>query len=458
MKTICEDPRIIVHPNVAYHAERAVYKIINGKCFPMHYNETGALFNGSFFIWLYSNFPKVNDLKTSDIDNYYFVDENGEILPVYLEVPCGSCDVCRMRKINSVVQQCEFELLDDNYPLCDNFFVTLTYRQLPWCSSFLGGLCVRHVQAYIKRVRSWISKNVGSEDAQNIKVIYSGEYGSKTGRPHYHIAFFHFPIHKIQYPIQQALKLFEYLWSKPKFGFMLNFVPFSEYKVRRNGSLYENAQLHYDTFNYGIVKVKRIYSNNVGKYIGKYIAKGGKILNISAPFFRKSINLGMKYFDANIRQQLYDNKVNKFTYKNLSNKIKEDSHICSYYLNKLYPSVTRFVSSDIRRCLFYMRLVLAKLKRDNFVDVLPYSINSEDIHYIKSLYFQTDNTYKSIFKKCLRYINSRFSNWKKDIQDIVDYNNERAIFMANSSKEQSPFDEVFRLKWSYNDIKLQIKL
>lgn len=91
-------------------------------------------------------------------------------------LPCGRCIGCRIARARDWASRMHHEAqLHD-----ENSFVTLTYedRQLPAD----GSLSPRATQLFMKRLRK----------ATDVKLRYfvCGEYGDKTGRPHYHAIIF----------------------------------------------------------------------------------------------------------------------------------------------------------------------------------------------------------------------------------------------------------------------------
>ena len=90
-----------------------------------------------------------------------------------LQVPCGKCLACRIKKRQEWSMRCMHEL--DYWT--GSSFLTLTYSDdyLPDNSS----LSKRDLQLFIKRLR----KNLGE---RRIKYFACGEYGDTSGRPHYH--------------------------------------------------------------------------------------------------------------------------------------------------------------------------------------------------------------------------------------------------------------------------------
>lgn len=69
----------------------------------------------------------------------------------------------------------------------DNSFVTLTYDDEHISDDW--GLVPRHLVLFIKRLRINVERNYG----RKFRYFAVGEYGSKTMRPHYHLALFNFP-------------------------------------------------------------------------------------------------------------------------------------------------------------------------------------------------------------------------------------------------------------------------
>lgn len=93
-----------------------------------------------------------------------------------IELPCGRCIGCRMRRASDWA----LRVMHESKLWDDNCFVTLTYGtgKLPPNSS----LEHRDFQLFMKRLR----KKTGTE----IRYYMCGEYGDENGRPHYHACLF----------------------------------------------------------------------------------------------------------------------------------------------------------------------------------------------------------------------------------------------------------------------------
>lgn len=97
---------------------------------------------------------------------------------------CGKCIWCRRKRINSwfIRSLCEIEMFNSKQFL---YFITLTFSDKYLDVDGYNQLQLSHVQKYIKRVRT----NFGWK----FKYIAVGEYGSKSGRRHYHLLLYGIP-------------------------------------------------------------------------------------------------------------------------------------------------------------------------------------------------------------------------------------------------------------------------
>lgn len=95
----------------------------------------------------------------------------------YIPVPCGKCASCRMDYAREWSNRMILELQDHDQAM----FLTLTYNDdhLPYSDKGFPTLVKRDVQLFLKRLRKHLN-------GKRIRYYFSGEYGSKTERPHYH--------------------------------------------------------------------------------------------------------------------------------------------------------------------------------------------------------------------------------------------------------------------------------
>lgn len=105
-----------------------------------------------------------------------------------IEIPCGQCIECRLAYSRMWAERIMLEAKNH----VNTWFVTLTYNDDNLPDNFSGmpefenlhSLYPQDMTKFLKRLR----KNSG----QKFRYYYAGEYGSKTGRPHYHMILFGF--------------------------------------------------------------------------------------------------------------------------------------------------------------------------------------------------------------------------------------------------------------------------
>ena len=98
-------------------------------------------------------------------------------IPDSVSIPCGQCIGCRLERSRQWAIRCVHEAsLHDA-----NSFLTLTYNDahLPYG----GTLVKKDFQDFLKRLRYFL-------DPIKIRYFHCGEYGERTGRPHYHALIF----------------------------------------------------------------------------------------------------------------------------------------------------------------------------------------------------------------------------------------------------------------------------
>lgn len=116
-------------------------------------------------------------------------------------IGCGRCPSCRLKKANEWSLRCRLEAEQHEH----NYFLTLTYddMHLPNAADYgvdafvdfdgqLVTSCLErsHVVDFVKRLRDRVKNEFGVD---GVKVFYSGEYGDRYGRPHYHILLMGMP-------------------------------------------------------------------------------------------------------------------------------------------------------------------------------------------------------------------------------------------------------------------------
>lgn len=100
--------------------------------------------------------------------------DRNEEYPV--SVPCGKCLACLSTKRSDWA----FRLEQEHKYSTSAYFITLTYDQKHYPSD--GSLDKKHVQDFMKRLRK--------KDVNKLRYYLVGEYGTISGRAHYHMLLF----------------------------------------------------------------------------------------------------------------------------------------------------------------------------------------------------------------------------------------------------------------------------
>lgn len=105
-------------------------------------------------------------------------DNGDEIYGYHIKVPCGKCIGCRL----DYSRHWAIRSMHEARMHSDNCFVTLTFNDehMPLDRSLSRG----YIQSWLKRFRY--------KYGDGIRYMLCGEYGARTGRPHYHILFYGF--------------------------------------------------------------------------------------------------------------------------------------------------------------------------------------------------------------------------------------------------------------------------
>lgn len=109
-----------------------------------------------------------------------------------LQLPCGTCIGCQNRKHLDLVVRglCEMKWREANGEDC--WFLTLTYRNENLPPS--RALVMDHATAFVKQLRNDLRKR----PEEKFKYLAAGEYGTRHGRPHYHLILWGLPIEDLK--------------------------------------------------------------------------------------------------------------------------------------------------------------------------------------------------------------------------------------------------------------------
>ena len=245
-----------------------------------------------------------------NIDDFYIVTPDGEMLPVYMVVPCGKCCLCREKKVKMWMTRCLAETVTSNYP---PLFITLTYRDadLP-----ADGVNIVDYQKFLKRLRIRLERHFGKKF--NLRYLIVAEYGTQKKRPHYHML----------------------LWNMP-------FIDCPEDGKSSWQALHDYIQ---DAWSHGWIGIDRCKDAS-GKYCMKYMRKECDVPEGSNPcFMRSSRRRGIGYQVAeNLKTWIRENP--NATSIDLTNPFDGSVTTCcipDYFKRIWFPSLSSIVPQAIR--------------------------------------------------------------------------------------------------------------
>lgn len=151
----------------------------------------------------------------------------------YLHVPCGKCLDCLDEKRISWFIRMSYEHMEtlDNGGF--SFYITLTYNEesVPHIGS--TKVFRKHdIEQYIQTLRLRIKRYLHLDHYDSkLRFFYSGEYGGKTHRPHYHVVFFcNDPINKWKFrnfAMSIWRKQYGFVKCGNNYGFIESLAPFN---------------------------------------------------------------------------------------------------------------------------------------------------------------------------------------------------------------------------------------
>lgn len=250
----CEYPTILINPRLRWLSNSFSRVYIRGRLVAVCPSKIHKEYIRKFS-------PKKYGITYTDVSDCYILSLYGEIKPLYIIVPCGSCRLCREKKSRELMARCTAETNQyGRAPL----FITFTYadKYLPQ-----KGLEKKDLQLFFKRLRSRLDYyNV----EHNLRYLAVGEYGSKTHRAHYHVILWNFPVQNSLFPsiisvqnfISRAWSVFVYRDGKRV--------------IKRTSSgkalRYPSGAYVYETDPLGMIKILPV-TQGCSAYVTKYMRK-----------------------------------------------------------------------------------------------------------------------------------------------------------------------------------------
>lgn len=126
--------------------------------------------------------------KTEIQHNFLYHNPNVQVVREFIEIPCGQCWECRLQYSRMWAERIMLEATAHEH----TWFVTLTYNDEHLPSNFSGLPEFENLRSLQPEDMTLFLKRLRTNSGQKFRYYYAGEYGSKSGRPHYHMILFGF--------------------------------------------------------------------------------------------------------------------------------------------------------------------------------------------------------------------------------------------------------------------------
>ncbi len=373
---VCEHPRIILNPSLCELLARYGHYVLSDGRMYRYTARRSALYHVDYRLFSVSKYKITHD----DIDKCFVVDtRTGNLFPIYLEVPCGKCALCKNTKIASFVERCKLESMCYVYR---PWFINLTYDEdhVP-----VDGVSVRDAQLFLKRLRINLER-AGYQS--RIRYVLVGEYGKNTRRPHYHCLVWNIPTctHKDFVDVSRIILK---SWT---FGFVSHRLV----DPSNNKSFYYTSKYLRKDSPRPYYKVREyVYHDPNGVQPDApccEIARKNKFFMNSS---RRNGGIGAHFLRDHVLHQIHKNLNPEFRFLNVYTNTSEKLHFNRYILDRLFPSWSRLVPSKFRKAVYQY-----------LFDVSAFTIYEND----------------SFFVDRLRRYQSVLSDWLPVGSDVVSLN------------------------------------
>lgn len=378
----CEHPLFILHPNAKDNLFRYRKYLFHGHIeliseITLH---DWAL---KFPYKLFS--PKANKISYDNIDLFGIITDTGELLPLFMPVPCNKCVLCKEKKCREWSLRA---VAETNYSDSCPLMITLTYAVQPE-----QGVVKKDCQDFLKRLRINLERK-----GYNNKLRYflCAEYGKNTHKAHYHLILWNFPNTEFRF----ITRIKEFIHSAWKHGFVM-------VKFTNQGGI---------------------------RYVMKYMRKDcivpkGKN-NIFFLSSRRGGGIGYRFALDNVKYYQEHPEVLTITLKDKYTGDIYESSIPQYYKTKFFPSLCHLISKDIKDILqrydycTYMRWHWQCIDKVGRNKVVRFSFIDEQIHKKYSFYtfcYALQRRSQKVMHKCLKFTKQDVSNLLDEIDSLTHF-------------------------------------
>lgn len=358
-------------------------------------------------------------------ENYYLLNQDsGEILPLFIPVSCGNCEVCNEKKKNITSNRAFMASAYYDTP----YFVTLTYNEEEYTifddkySKQIKETIVDEIQKFLKRLR----KNLADKGHKNrLQYIAVSERGSKRYRIHYHLL--------IWYNDNKLRELIDCAEEK-------NNGKVAHYKTPRFTDFVKKS------WKKGNVLVE-LSKDNSGKYCYKYMSKS--ISNVKL----QSKSLGKETFMQYAEQLSENPEITSFDCFNPYTQESKKITITNWMANILYPSLSRSLPCRMRRLIdicfdIYYRFknsdyfrrehyFMLQLLEKSHIDYNFHDYFSRETDLDKTNIHSAKYRYNKIKKQLYRYFDE--INMSKVYDDVMKHNKHHIVVVTNLPEDETTY-------------------
>lgn len=348
--------------------------------------------------------PKKAKITREDLDSCYYLNpSSGEMIPIYIEVPCQKCIIC---KDNKAKQWATRITCEGNYHINCPWWITLTYNLFNIDSA---GLNKKHLQNFFKRLRERIFRQI-NEDVR-VRFVAVGEYGGNTARPHYHAQIFGLP----NLSAKETLTLIENAWShrisRERYNEIVTICAEKRLKVEDYVFFrYDKNRKPLCYLRYGYAYVKPAH-DNTPLYLAKYMFKP----ELNTPFgctpnfclsSRKN-GIGYEYIQEYMDYHRRNPEVTQIVFNN-----KHTGKLCrfgipQYFKDYWFPTPSKIIPVEVRQSYVKIQDIYSRLL----------GITTELLKYhVDELYDDTDSMVSRLNEKYFFY--KPIFKVKSDVSDL----------------------------------------
>lgn len=305
----CAEPVIIINHSLKRNHVRLSYIHV-----PHYHTALDACYINNYYKLHKLLYSYKDGVTYDNINEYYVVTNDGEIMPIFVLVPCNKCFICLDRKS----KMWQFRgIAESNYSNNNTYFITLTYNNefKPY-----KGVNKYAIQLFMKRLRHRLDKlNI----PHKIKYFACGEYGKHTLRPHYHLVLWHFPDDNSYFKnITSIIRFIEKSWSVYDFNSQKHIqIGYAQCQICDSGSL---------------------------RYVMKYVRKKGrKPEHSNDTFFCCSKFIGIDYLLDNYEYLKMNPTLLSLEINDITRGDTFSSPFPDYYKNKISPTFSKFFPKEV---------------------------------------------------------------------------------------------------------------